>query len=200
MPPPACYSTRKVSGARGQITELLERARAGDSSASDELMSRIHAQLHRIARKHLYKERPGHTLQPTALVNEAYLRMFGDSHPEFADRTHFISFASRVMRRILVDYARARGAGRRGGDGLRVDWDTAIELEAAGSPHCVELTDLDRAIDRLSQEHPRLGEVIEMRYFGGLTAEEIAVAVRRTVHVVRHELRFAQAWLRRELS
>jgi RNA polymerase sigma factor (TIGR02999 family) len=162
-------------------------------------MSRVHAQLHRIARKHLYRERPGHTLQPTALVNEAYLRMFGDSHPEFADRTHFISFASRVMRRILVDYARTRGAGRRGGDGLRVDWDTAIELEVAGAPQRVELTDLDRAIDHLSRKHPPLAEVIEMRYFGGLTAEEIAVAVSRTVHVVRHELRFAQAWLRREL-
>jgi RNA polymerase sigma-70 factor (ECF subfamily) len=176
----------------GQITELLERARAGDSSASDELMSQVHAQLHRIAQKHLYKERPDHTLQPTALVNEAYLRMF-------ADRTHFIAFASRVMRRILVDYARARGASRRGGDGLRVSWDTAIELEVAGSPHRVELMDLDRAIEGLFREHPPLGEVIEMRYFGGLTAEEIAVAAGRTVHVVRHELRFAEAWLRREL-
>jgi RNA polymerase sigma factor (TIGR02999 family) len=197
--------TFKVDGSRGQITELLERARAGDTSASDELMSRVHEQLHRIARKHLHKERTDHTLQPTALVNEAYLRMFGDSHPQFADRTHFIAFASRVMRRILVDYARARGAARRGGDGLRVGWDTAIEMELAGSPHPrpvkmgVELTDLDRAIDELSREHPPLAEVIEMRYFGGLTAEEIAEAVGRTVHVVRHEIRFAQAWLRREL-
>ena len=163
-------------------------------------MAQVHAQLHRIARTHLYKERPGHTLQPTALVNEAYLRMFGDSHPEFADRTHFISFASRVMRRILVDYARARHAERRGGDSLRVDWDTAIELKAAGESHPVELTDLDQAIDRLSRAHPTLGELVEMRYFGGLTAEEIAIAVSRSVHVVRHELRFAQAWLRRELQ
>jgi RNA polymerase sigma-70 factor (ECF subfamily) len=195
----------KVDGSRGQITKLLERARAGDTSASDELMSRVHEQLHRIAQKHLHKERTDHTLQPTALVNEAYLRMFGDSHPQFADRTHFIAFASRVMRRILVDYARARGALRRGGDGLRVGWDTAIEMEVAGSPHPgsvkmgVELTDLDRAIEGLSREHPPLAEVIEMRYFGGLTAEEIALAVGRTVHVVRHEIRFAQAWLRREL-
>jgi RNA polymerase sigma-70 factor (ECF subfamily) len=189
----------KVQGKRGEITELLERARAGDASASDELMSRVHAQLHRIARKHLNKERPDHTLQPTALVNEAYLRMFGGSHPQFADRTHFIAFASRVMRRILVDYARARGAARRGGDGLRVGWDTAIEMEVAGSHHRVELTDLDRAIEGLFRQHPPLGQVIEMRYFGGLTAEEIALAVGRTVHVVRHEIRFAQAWLRREL-
>jgi RNA polymerase sigma factor (TIGR02999 family) len=185
--------------ARGQITDLLERARAGDASASDELMARVQVQLHRIAKKHLNKERPDHTLQPTALVNEAYLRMFGDSQPQFADRTHFIAVASRVMRRILVDYARARGAARRGGDGLKVGWDTAIEMEVAGSQQCVELMDLDRAMEGLFREHPPLGEVIEMRYFGGLTAEEIAVAVNRTVHVVRHELRFAQAWLRREL-
>jgi RNA polymerase sigma factor (TIGR02999 family) len=184
---------------KGEITELLERSRAGDAAATGELISRTHAQLHRIAQKHLSKERPNHTLQPTALVNEAYLRMFGDAPPPLADRTHFIAVASRVMRRILVDHARARGAVRRGGDGLRVGWDTAIEMEVAGSRPRVELTDLDRAIEELYREHPPLGEVIEMRYFGGLTAEEIADAVSRTVHVVRHELRFAQAWLRREL-
>lgn len=200
MPAPACDNTTQVPGKEGQITLLLKRSRDGDPSASDELMSLVHAQLHRIAQKHLNRERPEHTLQPTALVNEAYLRMFGDAHPEFADRTHFISFASRVMRRILVDYARARGAVRRGGDGLRMGWDTAIEMEVAGSPARVELMDLDRAIEGLSRDHPPLAEVIELRYFGGLTAEEIAVAVGRSVHVVRHELRFAQAWLRRELS
>ena len=186
--------------AGGQITGLLNRARGGDAAASNELMSLIHDQLHRIAQKHLNQERPDHTLQPTALVNEAYLRMFGDVHPPFADRTHFIAFASRAMRRILVDYARARGAMRRGGNDLRVGWDTAIEMEVAGSHHIVELMDLDRAIEGLFREHPALAEVIEMRYFGGLTAEEIAIAVSRTVHVVRHEIRFAQAWLRRELA
>jgi RNA polymerase sigma-70 factor (ECF subfamily) len=188
-----------MQGEAGQITELLERARAGDVSASNELMSQVHTQLHRIAKKHLNKERSDHTLQPTALVNEAYLRMFGGAPPQFTNRTHFIAFASRVMRRILVDYARTRGAARRGGDGLRVGWDTAIEMEVAGSRTCVELTDLDRAIEGLAREHPTLGEIIEMRYFGGLTAEEIAIVVSRTVHVVRHELRFAQAWLRRAL-
>lgn len=163
-------------------------------------MSLVQAQLHAIAQKHLNHERPDHTLQPTALVNEAYLRMFGGSQPHFADRTHFIAFASRVMRRILVDYARTRKAARRGGDGLRVGWDTAIEMELDGSQQHVELTDVDRALDTLSREHPELGRVVEMKYFGGLTAEEIATAVGRTAHVVRHELRFAQAWLRRELS
>ena len=190
----------KVPGKRGEITELLERSRAGDASASEELMSRVHAQLHRIARRQLNKERPDHTLQPTALVNEAYLRLFGGSQPEFADRSHFIAVASRVMRRILVDYARGRKAARRGGEALQVRLDTAIEMELGGPPKRVELTDLDLAIEGLCREHPALGEVIEMRYFGGLTAEETAEAVGRTVHVVRHEIRFAQAWLRRELQ
>ena len=153
-----------------------------------------------MARRFMGRERPGHTLEPTALVNEAYLRMFGDSPPQFADRTHFIAFASRVMRRILVDYARARKAARRGGDDHRVGWDTAIEMGAGGSQYQVELTDLDLALEALSREHPQLGDVIEMQYFGGLTAEEIATAVGRTPHVVRHELRFAQAWLRRKLA
>lgn len=183
----------------GQITGLLERARAGDASASNELMSLVHDQLHGIAQKHLSKERPDHTLQPTALVNEAYLRMFGDSRPPFANRTHFIAFASRVMRRILVDYARARNAVRRGGNDSRAGWDATIEMETGDSRHRVELMDLDRAIEALSREHPRPAEAIGMRVFGGLTAEEIAAAVGRTANVVRHELRFAQAWLRREL-
>lgn len=128
------------------------------------------------------------------------LRMFGDSQPQFADRTHFIAFASRVMRRILVDYARARKTAIRGGGDRRVGWDTAIEMEAGSSEYRVELTDLDLALEALSREHPQLGEVIEMQYFEGLTAEEIAAAVDRSAHVVRHELRFAQAWLRRKLG
>lgn len=182
-----------------RITALLERAHAGDVSAADELMPQVYDKLRRIARKHMSRERPGHTLQPTALVNEAYLRMFGNPPPEFTGRTHFIAFASRIMRRILVDHARSRGSGKRGGDGQRVDWDPSITVEMPGAGRTMPIMDLDLAIARLSREHPPLGEVVEMRYFGGLTAEEIASAVGRSVHVVRHEVRFAQAWLRREL-
>jgi RNA polymerase sigma factor (TIGR02999 family) len=162
-------------------------------------MPLVYDQLRRIARKHLSKERPGHTLQPTALVNEAYLRMFRNAPPEFSGRTHFIAFASRIMRRILVDHARARGSGKRGGDGQRVEWDTAVDIGLPGARQSMQIMDLDLAIERLTREHPTLGAVIEMRYFGGLTAEQIAEAVGRTVHVVRHEVRFAQAWLRRAL-
>jgi RNA polymerase sigma factor (TIGR02999 family) len=177
----------------GQITALLDRIHSGDVSAANELMPRVYDQLRRIAGKHLSRERPGHTLQPTALVNEAYLRMFGNPPPEFSGRTHFIAFASRIMRRILVDHARARASGRRGGDGHRVEWDTSIDVGTPDARGTMQILDLDLAIERLSHEHPPLGEVIEMRYFGGLTAEEIAEAVNRSVHVVRHEVRFAQA-------
>lgn len=183
----------------GQITALLERVRNGDVSAANELMPQVYDQLRRIARRHLSHERPGHTLQPTALVNEAYVRMFGNPPPEFSDRTHFIAFASRIMRRILVDHARARGSERRGSNGQRVEWDTAVDV-AVPDRDPIRIMDLDLAIERLSRDHPSPAEVIEMRYFGGLTAEEIAEAVGRSVHVVRHEVRFAQAWLRRELS
>jgi RNA polymerase sigma factor (TIGR02999 family) len=189
-----------VDGGGDQITQLLRRARAGDDSATNELLPLVYAQLRRIAQRHLQKERHGHTLQPTALVNEAYLRIFGDAPPPFADRIHFISVASRVMRRILVDYARARKSERRGGDRGRVGWETAVAMEPGATESRVELTDLDRALDSLAREHPQAAEIIEMQYFGGLTAEEIAVTVGLTVHVVRHEIRFAQAWLRRKLG
>jgi len=189
-----------VEGGGDQITQLLRRARAGDGSATNELLPLVHAQLHRVAQRHLHNERRGHTLQPTALVNEAYLRIFGDAPPPFADRTHFIAVASRVMRRILVDYARARKSECRGGDRGRVGWETAVAMEPGATQYRVELTDLDRALDSLAREHPQAAEIIEMQYFGGLTAEEVGGAIGISVHVVRHEIRFAQAWLRRELS
>jgi RNA polymerase sigma-70 factor (ECF subfamily) len=183
-----------------QITELLQRVRGGDSSASDELLPAVYDELHRLAERHLRGERQDHTLQPTALVNEAYLRMFEGSQPDFADRAHFMALASRIMRRILVDYARARGAHKRGGEDQRVTFDPNIEAAQEDFESPLMLLDLDRAIQALATEKPPLAEVIEMHYFGGMTAEETAEVVGRTVHTVRHELRFAQAWLRRELD
>jgi len=179
------------------ITELLHQMRAGDASAQGELMSVVYQTLHRIAESHLRKERPDHTLQPTALVNETYLKLFGHSEIEFADRAHFFAVVSRAMRRILVDHARARAAARRN-EG-QVQLDTSIEEGDAG-PEPTKLLDLDLAMDALARERPSLAELIEMRYFGGMTAEETAEVVGRSVHVVRHELRLAHAWLRRELE
>lgn len=180
------------------ITELLHQMRGGDESARGELMSVVYQALHRIAESQLRRERPDHTLQPTALVNEAYLKLFGHSEIQFADRAHFFAVVSRAMRRILVDHARARAAARRNGE--KVLLDTSIEFEADAGSEPMELLGLDLALDALSRERSSLAELIEMRYFGGMTAEETAEVVGRSVHVVRHELRLAHAWLRRELA
>jgi RNA polymerase sigma factor (TIGR02999 family) len=158
----------------------------------------IYSELRTIAARYLRKERKDHTLQPTALVNEVYIRMFGGAAPNVADKAHFLAIASQMMRRILVDYARARGSEKRGGDVQRVEVD-GLEL-GADHPDFLSLLELDRAIDRLAAENPVLAQAIEMRYFGGLTAEEAAEATGRSVHSIRHDLRFAQAWLRRALA
>jgi RNA polymerase sigma-70 factor (ECF subfamily) len=156
----------------------------------------------RIAGHHIRAERPEHTLQPTALVHEAYLKLLGDHSREFSDRVHFLAVASRVMRQVLVDYARARATQKRAGDLSHVP---ALDLAAGAGPDQntidpVELLDLDLALDALALEDPSLAQLIEMRYFGGMTAEETAAAIGKSVHIVRHDLRLAQAWLRRRLG
>jgi RNA polymerase sigma factor (TIGR02999 family) len=181
-----------------QIPELLRRVREGDADASRELMPLVYSELRRIAGKYLRRERKDHTLQPTALVNEVYLRMFGNAAPNVADKAHFLAIASQMMRRILVDYARTRSSEKRGGDLHRVDTD-GMELGKDDSDF-VPLLELDRAMDALAAENPLLAQAIEMRYFGGLTAEEASEVTGRSVHSVRHDLRFAQAWLRRALA
>lgn len=181
-----------------QITELLRRVREGDSEASQELMPLIYAELREIAGKYLRRERKDHTLQPTALVHEVYLRIFGNAAPNIGDKAHFLAIASQTMRRILVDYARARSSEKRGGDFHRVEA-AGIEL-GNGDADVLPLLELDRALDLLAKENPELARAVEMRYFGGLTAEEAAQVTGRSVHSVRHDLRFAQAWLRRSLA
>jgi RNA polymerase sigma factor (TIGR02999 family) len=184
----------------GQVTQLLRRVSAGDAVASEELLPIVYAELHRVARRHLLSERPGHTLQATALVNETYLKIFGGSEAEFPDRAHFLAFASRLMRSILVDHARSRNAIKRGGDRERVPVEDRLEVAVDSASQLISLLDLNAAIDALAEEHPSAARAIEMRYFGGMTAEETALAVGRTVHVVQHDLRFAHAWLRRRLA
>lgn len=183
------------------ITQLLDRLRAGDDSARAELLDAVYVVLRRIARSHLRKERPDHTLQPTALVNEAYLKLFGRAPIHFRDRAHFFAVVSQAMRRILVDHARARASARRGGGRLQLE--PAVDVEAGtdgGGLAPIGLLDLDLAIDALAREQRALADLIEMRYFGGMTAEETAEVLGRSVHVVRHDLRLAHAWLRRELQ
>lgn len=171
-----------------------------------ELTPTLYNELHRIAARHLRGERPDHTLQPTALVHEAYLKLFdgprAESGPQFNDELHFLAVASRVMRQVLVDYARARASQKRspgiaGNDTPRT---TSLEVQNDGAVELLELIELDSALQALAEENDSLARLIEMRYFGGMTAEETAETLGLSAHVVRHDLRFAQAWLRRKLS
>ena len=162
-------------------------------------MPLVYDNLRRLAAARMKKERPSATLQPTALVHEVYLRLFGQAQPEIADQAHFFALASRVMRQILIDSARSAASAKRDG-GDRVTWNTAVMVEWKNGPREVELLDIHRALGALSAVDERLGRLVEMRYFGGMTAEESAEVLNESVHVVRHDLRLAQAWLRRELS
>lgn len=185
----------------GQITQLLQRASAGDSAAADELLPIVYTELHRLARKHLRSERAGHTLQATALVNEAYMRMVGHSNAAFPDRARFLAFASRLMRNILVDYARARSSAKRGGQVQNAIADTGfMDVPVDHTDRLVSILDLSTALDALADEHARAAEAIELRYFGGMTAEETAAALGRSIHTVQHDLRFGHAWLRRRMA
>jgi RNA polymerase sigma factor (TIGR02999 family) len=183
-----------------QVFQLFQRLRTGDSTALGELTPTLYAELRHIASRHLHGERPGHTLQATALVNEAYLKLAGGSLESFVDKTHFLAVASRVMRQVLVDYARSRASQKRGGDVVAPLWDAQLEVKDESGGDIVDLIVLNDALDALAAESATKAQLIEMRFFGGMTAEEIAAALEMSVHVVRHELRFAQAWLRRRLS
>ena len=184
-----------------RVPELFERLRTGDPDAMAELTPALYSELHRIAARHLSGERPNHTLQATALVHEAYLKLFDGAQRLYTDQAHFLAVASRVMRQVLVDYARAKASQKRsaevGGGSL---WTASLEVPGEAGTELIELIELDGAITALAAEEPRLAELVEMRYFGGMTAEESAETLGLSVHVVRHDLRFAQAWLRRKLS
>jgi RNA polymerase sigma factor (TIGR02999 family) len=186
------------------VGALLSKLRDGDESAFNELVAALYDELHLIAARHLRPERPEHTLQTTALVHEAYVELLSDHELGFADRVRFLSVASRVMRQILVDYARASATKKRSGDAQAnlkpVEWMGSIALETQAGVDQVQLLDLDAALDAVAREDASLARLIELRYFGGMTAEETAEALGQSVHVVRHNLRLAQAWLRRKLS
>jgi RNA polymerase sigma factor (TIGR02999 family) len=163
----------------------------------DELTTALHAELHRIASWHLRGERRDHTLQTTALLNEAYLKLSDGSDPRFSDRTHFLAVASRVMRQVLVDHARARAAvkrsgGRSGGEQIQV------AVRSHGS--ALDVLRVHQALESIAREDEALAHLAELRYFGGMSSTEIAGVVNRSIHAVRHDLRYVQAWLRRELS
>ena len=182
------------------VTRLLQRMRQGDHGALEELMPLVYAELRRIARASMRRQPSARTLQPTALVNEAFVKLFQDVEPHIADRAHFLALMSRVMRQVLVDHVRARAAAKRGGGEAVVPWDTRIEVASGRGSEQIKFFDLHRALETLAQENAALAQLVEMHYFGGMTAEEAAEVTARSVHTVRHDLRLARAWLRRELA
>lgn len=180
-----------------EVTGLLAAWREGDRAALDQLMPLVEAELKRLARLHLRKERAGHTLQPTALINEAYLRLLKAHGVACQDRTQFFAFASHLMRRVLVDHARRRGMQKRGGDELLV---TLSEAEAVAQECNFDLLALDEALTRLAAFDARACRVVELRYFGGLSVEETAQALGVSPRAVKGDWQAAKTWLYRQLS
>lgn len=179
-----------------EVTDLLVKWGRGDQAALDELVPLVHEELRRRAHRYLERERPGHTLQTTALVNEAYLRLVNHSGVRWQDRAHFFAVSARVMRHLLVDYARARGYAKRGGGALRVTLDEAAVVPAE---QATELLALDEALKGLAEIYPRRSQVVELRYFGGLNNEEVAAVLKVTTKTVERDWRYARAWLYEEL-
>jgi RNA polymerase sigma-70 factor (ECF subfamily) len=185
-----------MGGVTMNITGLLAGARNGDRDSLERLVPLVNDELRRIARARLRKERPGHTLQPTALIHEAYIRLLKGAQPEWESRTHFYSVAARLMRQILTDHARARASGKR-------NWSANITLEHAGDfavQTSSTLVALDDAVESLHRIDERKGRAIDLRYFGGISMEEIASILDISVATVRRELRIGEAWLRREMT
>lgn len=179
-----------------EVTQLLDKYRGGDRAALDHLLPLVYKELKQIATRALRSEREGHTLQPTALVHEAYLRMVGSENVPWQNRAHFLGCAARVMRNILVDHARARIADKRGGDAQRVTLSEAF-LQA---DRCdVDLVALDDALSALAAFDEEKGRIVEMRFFGGLTEEEIAEVLGVSERTVRRSWTLARAWLRRAM-
>ena len=179
------------------ITQLLLQWRGGDESALEQLMPLVYEELRRLARQCMRGERAGHTLQTTALVNEAYLRLVNSSRVQWQDRAHFFAIASQLMRRVLVDEARRRRNLKRGGEYTRIEID---QMELNTPPRDFDLLALDQALDRLTDFAPRKGKVVELRFFAGLSIEETALVLAVSTDIVKREWRTAKLWLLQELS
>lgn len=179
-----------------QVTKLLRAWGGGDKAALDELMPLVHFQLRKLAARCLASERPDHTLRATALVNEAYLRLAG-AETNFADRVHFFAVAARLLRHILVDHAKGQRRQKRGAGAVKLSLDDALQVGATPPSNILEL---DEALERLAAHDQRKSELVELLFFGGLTYDEAAEALKISPATVHRELRMAKAWLRRELS
>jgi RNA polymerase sigma-70 factor (ECF subfamily) len=182
---------------RSEATVFLQRMAAGDDGASEQLLPLVYDELHRLAGRHMAGQGGQHTLQATALVNEAWLRLGLDGGSSWSDRQHFLAFASRVMRSVLVDHARRRGRAKRGGDRERVPLELALESSAARG---VDALDLGAALDELEASEPRLARVVELRFFGGLSMEEAARVMEVSLSTAERCWRLARVWLREALQ
>ena len=186
-----------MDAARAEVTELLQQWSNGQAQALDRLLPQIHDELRKLAASYLRRERPDHTLQPTALVNEAFLKLVDQRKAKWQNRAHFFGIAAQAMRRILVDHARAHSADKRGGEFRKVALDEAHEI---GRSVDVDLLALDEALTRLATIDPQQSRIVELRFFGGLTIEEAAEVMQVSHSTVEREWKIAKAWLKRELT
>ena len=183
--------------AQQQVTQLLGDWSGGDEGALEKLFPLVQPELHRLAHHYMSRERPGHTLQTTAVLNEAYLRLVENTQPPWQNRTHFVAATAQLMRRIMVDHARERQSLKRGGGALRVTLDEAAWVTETRS---AELLALDEALESLAAQDPRKNQIVELRYFGGLTVAETAEFLKLSPRTVEREWTMAKAWLCRALT
>ena len=187
-----------VNESPGEVTLLLNELKLGNKDALGRLVPLVYRELRQVAARLLRGERTGHTLQPTALVHELYLRLVEQDRADWKDRAHFLAVAAKLMRHILVDYARARGTAKRDGMATRIE---IAGFELSGEePRTEEILAVDEALDRLAELDPQQARVVELRYFAGLTVEETAEAVGISPRTVKRDWAMASAWLRSELS
>jgi RNA polymerase sigma factor (TIGR02999 family) len=179
------------------VTQLLVAWGKGDQHAFDALMPEVRKELRRLAAHYMAEEPPGHDLQPTALINEAYLRLVDWKNIQWSDRAHFFGMAANMMRRVLVDYARSRDRLKRGGEAIQVSFTEAANVSV---PQRAGVLSLDNALRELEKIDPRKSQIVEMRFFGGLSQEETAEALNVSVATVRRDWSLARAWLARELK
>jgi len=186
-----------MAGGAPSVTQLLKAWSDGDEHALEALLPLVEAELRRLARGYMRRERRDHTLQTTALVNEAFVRLVDAHDIQWRDRAHFVGIAARLMRRVLVDHARARGYKKRGGGAANVPFEDGMRVSPAPD---VDVVALDRALDALAAIDARKSRVVEMRFFGGLSVEETAEALAVSADTVKRDWRLAKLWLLRELK
>lgn len=187
----------ELTPAPNAVTQLLIQWSKGDRAALDQLLPLVYGELHKMARRYMAREHPDHTLQTTAVIHEAYLKLAGGGEHDFENRAHFFGVAAKAMRHVLVDYARKSGAAKRGGEFQVVPIEEGVAV--VGGPDR-EMIALDEALKTLAESYPRQAEVVELRYFGGLSVEDAALTLKVSPETVARDWRFARSFLRREMT